>query len=273
MSLDTQYPDRNPAQHGAATRRSLTASTKARVRVNDCAGVPTSMLHADKELLEKSTAVRLIHIRQRELHLYSANSRKLAFVTVVMAGIAYFGLIYCSKMPYFIESKPLIKFWYANGLVICMCLSLYNCVGATLISMLGPGYALRGKEGAIHVAVDGMLDELEGVVKVMHLSVYSFLAPSLAYAWTPASPHWVSSVVISLVIVCSGVLMMWRTGKVEVTFPLRKIRLTSGAFFSRADSQPPSGATAQQDTRQPQPAPSLPRQRTPQPHAASHELF
>ena len=72
--------------------------------------------------------------------------------------------------------------------------------------------------------------------------------------------------------------MMVRTSKVEVTFPLRKIRLTSGAFFSRADSEPPivaRGATERQDTRQP--APSLPRQRTArdatQPHGTSHELF
>ena len=39
-----------------------------------------------------------------------------------------------------------------------MCFALRNVFGTTMLTMLGPGKALRGPDGSMHAAVDGMLD-------------------------------------------------------------------------------------------------------------------
>jgi hypothetical protein len=78
-----------------------------------------------------------------------------------------------TKMAYFQESNLFVQFLYICGLVACMCLSLRNVFGTTMLTMLGPGKALRGPDGSMHSAVDGMLDSFEGIVYVQHLSIYS----------------------------------------------------------------------------------------------------
>ena len=129
------------------------------------------MLYADKAALENRTKVKLLSIRERELALYTNNCRTVGTVSALMAGIAYSALIY-TKMAYFQESPLFQQFFYICGLVMVMCLSLRNVFGTTMLTMLGPGKALRGPDGSMHSAVDGMLDSFEGIVKVQHLSIY-----------------------------------------------------------------------------------------------------
>ena len=61
-----------------------------------------------------------------------------------------------TKMSYFQESAIVAQFLYILGIVVCMCLSLKNVLGTTMLTMLGPGKALRGPDGSMHTAVDGM---------------------------------------------------------------------------------------------------------------------
>ena len=75
-------------------------------------------------------------------------------------------------MAYFQDSPTAQQFLYICGLVICMCLSLRNVFGTTMLTMLGPGKALRGPDGSMHSAVDGMLESFEGIIQVRHLSIY-----------------------------------------------------------------------------------------------------
>lgn len=60
-------------------------------------------------------------------------------------------------MAYFQESSTIQQFLYISGIVVCMCLSLRNVLGTTMLTMLGPGKALRGPDGSMHTAVDGTL--------------------------------------------------------------------------------------------------------------------
>ena len=77
-----------------------------------------------------------------------------------------------TKMAYFQDSPTGQQFLYICGLVVCMCLSLRNVFGTTMLTMLGPGKALRGPDGSMHSAVDGMLESFEGIIQVQHLSIY-----------------------------------------------------------------------------------------------------
>ena len=243
------------------------------------------MLQADKALLEKRAAVQVISIRERELNLYARNTHLLGTVSAITAGIAYFGFVYV-KMDYFQVAPPIVKFFYTQGLTFTMCLAMRNLLGTVMLSMLGPGLALRGREGAIHKAVDGMLDELGTITTVLHQSVYCALASVLAYAWGGASPNWMSSVTLSTLVLLMAYLTYARTKTVEKTFPLHEMdstgALTSGMFArrdrsdtasasrgasERSATQRPAASRGDQRedhvTRQPQPAPRIhaPRQR------------
>lgn len=189
-----------------------------------------------------------------------------------MAGIAYSALIY-TKMAYFQESPMLQQLLYISGIVICMCLSLRNVFGTTLLTMLGPGKALRGPDGSMHSAVDGMLELFESIVIVQHLSIYCFMLTSLVYAWGAASMSFLSSLVLSTLILSLTYTMYIRTTVAESSFPLRRIPLISGAFFPKDAAAhaeaaaaatkhyqdfPLAGTETSQDTRQHQPAPARP---------------
>ena len=149
-----------------------------------------------------------------------------------MAGIAYSALIY-TKMAYFQESPLVQQFLYITGLVVCMCLSLRNVFGTTLLTMLGPGKALRGPDGSMHTAVDGMLDAFEGIVIVQHLTIYSFMLTAVVYSWGAASMSVISSTTLMVLILSMTYTMYIRTRVVEGSFPLRRIPLVSGAFFPK----------------------------------------
>jgi hypothetical protein len=128
------------------------------------------------------------------------NCRTVGTVSSLMGGIAYTGLIY-TKMAYFQQSSLLQQFLYITGLVVCMGLSLRNVFGTTMLTMLGPGKALRGPDGSMHSAVDGMLDAFEGIVIVQHLTIYSFMATAVVYTWGAASMSIVASILLSLVVI------------------------------------------------------------------------
>lgn len=48
-----------------------------------------------------------------------------------------------------------MQFCYVGGITVCMSLSLKIVLGTTMLTMLGPGKALRGPDGSMHSAVDG----------------------------------------------------------------------------------------------------------------------
>lgn len=125
------------------------------------------MLYADKAALENRTKVRLLAIRERELVLYTQNCRAVGTVAALMAGIAYAAIIY-TKMEYYQDSSWLIQTFYTLSLTVCMSLSLSTVMSTTAISMLGPGLALRGPDGSMHSAVDGILIEFKSISRQVH---------------------------------------------------------------------------------------------------------
>jgi hypothetical protein len=140
-----------------------------------------------------------------------------------------------TKMAYFQESRTWEQLFYVTGLVCVMCLSLRNVFGTTMLTMLGPGKALRGPDGSMHSAVDGMLDAFEGIIRVQHLSIYVFIVTVFFYSWGAASNDWLCSVSLSALLAGITYTMIIRTRYVYRSFPLLSIPLVSGAFFKPTD--------------------------------------
>jgi len=188
------------------------------------------MLFAQKESLGNNTKVRLIGIRERELGLYVQNLRALGTIGSIIAGLGFFGLLYTDQ-AYFRTAGELQKGLYVATNILTMCVALEVCFGTTAVVMLGPGYALRGPDGSMNIAVDGILVEHELVATLLRVSIHLFLLTTVAYAYLEASPHLYCSLLITALVGLIDLAMVRRITAVEASFPLRSLPLVSGAFF------------------------------------------
>lgn len=56
------------------------------------------MLYADKAALANRARLRMLQIRERELGLYTRNSRVIATQSALLCGVAYSGLLCAARM-------------------------------------------------------------------------------------------------------------------------------------------------------------------------------
>ena len=138
------------------------------------------MLIADKHRhrLENQTKVKLLAIRETELELYVQNCRQVGFVAAIIGGLAYFSFLY-TKRDYYQEAHWFARVLYVTGLTCTMSLALTIVLGTTTIAMLGPGLALRGPDGSMNTAVDGILLEFELASRLFSRCVQAISPPPL----------------------------------------------------------------------------------------------
>ena len=99
------------------------------------------MLFADKRALETNLKVSLLAIREKELNFYTTNCLAVGTQSALLAGFAYSGLTQVA-FPY--EAPYLIKLLYMLTTTTAMGFELIAVMNTTLLSMVGPGLALRG---------------------------------------------------------------------------------------------------------------------------------
>ena len=198
-----------------------------------------AMLYADKAALENRTKLRLIAIRERELELYTRNCRTVGTVTALMSGIAFSSIIY-TKMAYFQTAGWVWQALYLVGNTSTMCLGLQAVAGTTILTMLGPGRALRGPDGSMHETVDGLAAEFVQVSAIFHRSVNFFLFTVLVHAWGPLARHWLASCVLTAVVWYTYRTVRERSNLAHNDFA--RTETISGAFFHETHLDP-HGAT------------------------------
>jgi len=100
---------------------------------------------------------------------------------------------------------------------------------STLCTIDGPGLALRGPEGSMKVAVDGLKVEQVFIAKFFGAGMFFFHVSALMYAWV-AFPDW--SVVILLTVMLSIFILMFMsaTGRIMKAFEIPDSAVVSGAF-------------------------------------------
>lgn len=119
------------------------------------------MIQAIKNTTLTEVQVRTLAIRQKELDYWQKTFNTMARQSAMLAGFCYGGLSISSGNV----DDPLYQgslcFGYLSSTTACVGFGLLTIVIASLCSMLGPGLALRGSEGAtsMHKAVDTMKDE------------------------------------------------------------------------------------------------------------------
>ena len=119
------------------------------------------MLQARKEALQNTARQRMVDIRNKELNYYTDNCRSIGNSAALVAGLAYSGIRY----HYLLERKQnylsttgdsLEAMFFLTLLAITLGTSLQTVYVAMLVALFGPHLALRGPDGSLQDAVEGM---------------------------------------------------------------------------------------------------------------------
>ena len=133
------------------------------------------MLFANKQALETELKVSLLQIRERELTLYAENCRNIGGISCMLAGFAYVTLTY-ERSDTFRTGVAARggRYVYEILAFLGMFANMASMFGATACSMLGPGLALRGSDGAMDQAVEGLALEYRTIFMLFFAGVVSF---------------------------------------------------------------------------------------------------
>lgn len=111
------------------------------------------MLAADRSLLEINLRQSAIKLREKELNLYTENFSAMATQAAVLAGFTTTCMIEISIPE---ETNVFAVHFLHISAIVSICANI-TCVSfSTIVSIWGSGKALRGRDGSMDEAVDGM---------------------------------------------------------------------------------------------------------------------
>ena len=154
------------------------------------------MLYADKQALETDLKVCLLAIRERELDFYTQNCRSIGTSAALLAGFAYAGL--SSTSDFSEDTTEFSKGVFLTVTVCAMSLNIASMAAATWCSMLGPGLALRGPDGSMDRAVEGLALEYRVIFLLFAAGLLCFFFSALLLVIDEF--EWVLSVVLALLL-------------------------------------------------------------------------
>lgn len=192
------------------------------------------MLYADKQALETELKVSLLAIRERELNLYTSNCRQIGTQAALLFGFAYSGLSVMAGDDY--ASMPA---GYTALFEICsflsMVLNALALYGATTCAMLGPGLALRGPDGSMDQAVEGLALEYRMTFVLYMAGLLTFYACAILFlAFDINGDYSVYDIVLHLILFMVFLFFVAKTGatckRIYKKFRLPVGHVVSGAF-------------------------------------------
>ena len=138
------------------------------------------MLAADKLLLQSNVKQRAIQLREKELNLFNDNFNAVGTQSAVLAGFAMtsFAEIDLPHNAFYAQKACLHLF-----VTISICANLMCTASTTFVSVWGSGKALRGKDGSMDEAVDGMHAERAFIFSCFGVGLITTLLALMSAAW------------------------------------------------------------------------------------------
>lgn len=193
------------------------------------------MLFADKRALETTLQKQLLTLREKEINFYVQNCQAISMYSAVLSGFAYASF---TQVAIPIDAWYIIKFAYLGCTASSMCLELIALQGALMLCLLGPGLALRGPDGAVDAAVEGLVEEYHEAYFCFFMGIVFFLASASIFAWltiAETSVDWVICVASSGTAVITLYLVMKFSRRVFARFRLRPDEIVSSRFIMIED--------------------------------------
>jgi hypothetical protein len=183
------------------------------------------MIAADKEALQSQLKQRSLQIREKELNFFTENFTGIGTQSALLAGFAFDALTGVDTT----ESHwiPSVLFYFFA--TAAMCFNLICVCNCTFCSMCGPGLALRGPDGSMHEAVEGMQAERAETFRFFAFGIISIHFALCAAAWATAT--WYCATVTSVVLAFFLYKMYRYTLRIWNRFSLAEGTLVSGQLL------------------------------------------
>lgn len=131
------------------------------------------MLAADKLLLQSTLRQNAIKLKEKEFELHHENFSNVGTQAAVLAGFTVTGLIEFQCPP---DTHRFLQFCYYMCTIVALCLNLSCVSSTTALSVFGTGLALRGPDGSMVRAVNGMYSERTAIFATFGAGLFATLA-------------------------------------------------------------------------------------------------
>mmetsp|Transcript_9271 Transcript_9271/g.28056 ORF Transcript_9271/g.28056 Transcript_9271/m.28056 type:complete len:225 (-) Transcript_9271:209-883(-) len=195
------------------------------------------MLYADKNALRTQLKVQMLRIREKELMYYTNNCLSISTSAALLAGFAWYGL---TEVPFEEQADAVTQTLYLVVTTLIMGLELLTVVNATLCAILGPGLALRGPDGSMHTAVNGMMTHYKFTLMCFATGLICFMLSALLYGWMQFS--WKLALPMTILICYFLYKIFTYFIRIYRRFRLAPHHVVTGAFYTDNASDGPSSA-------------------------------
>ena len=176
-------------------------------------------------MCSRARQVSLLKIREKELQFYTQNCIAIGTQAALLSGFAYNGIIQVDIPE---ESSDVLKALYLCVTTAAMGFELIAVLNSTLCSMLGPGLALRGPDGSMHRAVDGLMLEYRLTFVFFSMGLVAFHLSALIFAWLEFSMPVALAMTMALLMFVYG--MFRYAVRIYMRFALSTDRMVTGKF-------------------------------------------
>mmetsp|Transcript_17706 Transcript_17706/g.44179 ORF Transcript_17706/g.44179 Transcript_17706/m.44179 type:complete len:259 (+) Transcript_17706:324-1100(+) len=147
------------------------------------------MLAADKLQLQSAMKQKATALKEKEFNLHRSNMATIGTIAAVLAGL---------DITMFIEFTPhddstwredlvhvarFLKFLYYTTIVAAFCANMIVVSQTTILTVLGAGMALRGPDGSMMTATDGLYSERNSVFHLFGLGLANTVGSVTICVW------------------------------------------------------------------------------------------
>jgi hypothetical protein len=146
------------------------------------------MLAADKLQLQSALKQQATALKEKEFNLHHSNLMTVGTQAAVLAGLDITMFIEFTPQPdsawgEYANRARLLKMVYYGVIVSAFCANMLVVSHTTALSVLGAGLALRGPDGSMMTAVDGLFEERQAVFRVFGIGLALTVSSILLSVW------------------------------------------------------------------------------------------
>jgi hypothetical protein len=195
------------------------------------------MLRQEKLFVEKELQLKAIKLREYELAYFADNLRTIAGSATMFGGFAY-GALTRETPQYQGVLGAVITATYLSSAGATFAFNLLAVFLSTYCNIFGPGLALRGPEGSMDLAVEGMSYYKDRAFIFYRIGMGTFVFTAILYSYL-TFPYFFSIPVITA-LVCISFGLIWYACEIHNRFQVPDAQLTTGklTFFTKKVEKP-----------------------------------
>jgi len=183
------------------------------------------MLAADKLQLQSALKQQATALKEKEFNLHHSNMNTVGTISAVLAGLDITLLIEFSPADNvewgndrMIMIARVLKFLYYVTIVAAFCSNMIVVSQTTLLSVLGAGMALRGPDGSMMVATDGIYEERNSVFLAFGYGLACTVGSVVVCVWLVL--HWEAALccMLLLLFTCRTIWLNYQRVKNRFAF-------------------------------------------------------